>query len=229
MAAALGVRFTDVRGYGFVPCGGTLKEISNIDVSGVDKRVHGAKFTVMCDVSNPLYGPDGAAHVYGPQKGADAAQVLLLDEGLRRFSAALIELTGEDYADIPGAGAAGGLGAGCMAFLGAGLMRGSDAIPELCGVKKHLADADLIITGEGKLDSQSFSGKVLSGILRYAGEVPVWSVCGKCECGEELLRSNNVTVFEASEGISVEESMSQPGKYLALATRKAASRLMKTE
>ena len=221
MAAALGFLFFDKHGKSFVPCGGTLGEIARIDAGGADKRIPESRFTVMCDVDNPLFGINGAAYVYSPQKGAGPEQVLTLDKGLRHLGAVISGQLGADHAETPGAGAAGGLGAGCMAFLGAKLVSGSEAILDLCGFKHHIADADLIITGEGKLDLQSFSGKVLSGILRDAGGVPVWSVCGLCECDEAVLREHNLTVFETSEGISVGESMAEPEKYLRIALQRA--------
>ena len=221
MAAALGVRFIDRLGAGFTPCGGSLGEIAQLDVSGIDKRIGESSFTVMCDVDNPLYGPEGAAHVFSPQKGADPGQVLALDEGLRHFGEVLLESFGTDYSGIAGAGAAGGLGAGCIAFLGAKLVNGSDAILKLCGFEKHLDGADIIITGEGKLDMQSFGGKVLSGILRYAGDVPVYSICGKCECDDALLRKHGVSVFETCMEASLEECMANPAKYVRIAARKA--------
>ena len=223
MAAALGVQFPDRCGNSFVPSGGTLKKIERIDISAIDERISRSKFTVMCDVDNPLFGTNGAAYVYSPQKGADPQQVLALDDGLRHLGAAFFRCFGINYENTPGAGAAGGLGAGCMAFLGARLMSGSEAILNLCGFKKHLTGADLIVTGEGKLDSQSFNGKVLSGVLRDAGEVPVISICGIRECDEDMLRKHRLTVFETSEGISVEESMGDPVKYLRLAAKKAMS------
>jgi len=274
MAAALGVRFLNDKGETFIPCGGTLVDIESIDISRIDERIKDCKFTVMCDVDNPLFGETGAAYIYGPQKGATSEQVIALDEGLRHLgtffmqngscqencpgsrknpwvchserseeslplaaqhvkdpSVALLPQDdncstvtlrrADDLANTPGAGAAGGLGAGCMAFLGANLVSGIDVILELCGFKKYITDADYVITGEGKLDSQSFSGKVLSGILREAGRVPVLSICGVCDCDEELLRKYNLKVFEASEGISVGESMAYPEKYLRLAAKKA--------
>ena len=226
MAAALGVLFYDKNGGSFVPCGGTLREITRIDAAGIDERVSGSSFTVMCDVDNPLFGINGAAYIYGPQKGASDEQVLLLDEGLRHLGAVLSENFSENFANIPGAGAAGGLGAGCMAFLGASLMSGIEAMLKLCSFESHRAGTDLIITGEGKLDSQSFSGKVLSGILQQAGGIPVWSICGVCECDETLLRSYDLTVFEASEGVSIEESMREPEKYLRKAARRAVQRII---
>jgi len=137
MAAALGVRFYNAIGDTFIPCGETLCNIVRIDTSGIDKRIGESSFTVMCDVDNPLYGTRGAAHIYGPQKGADPTQVLKLDEGLHHLGTILSEYFGKDpqsgkeFADIPGTGAAGGLGTGCIVFLGAKLMSGIDAILEL--------------------------------------------------------------------------------------------------
>jgi len=221
MGAALGIVYNDAEGNSFIPCGATLSKVAAIDMSGLDSRVSTSSFTVMCDVDNPLYGTRGAAHIYSPQKGATPEQVLFLDEGLRLLGGRLKESFGKDFAKTPGAGAAGGLGAGCMAFLGANLMSGIEAILKICGFENHLKDADLIITGEGKLDSQSFYGKVLSGILSKAGKVPVWSICGICECDEALLHGRGIMVFQTSEGISVEESMSNTEKYLRIAARRA--------
>ena len=227
MASALGVRFSDGSGKNFVPCGATLIDISQFDVSGIDKRIRDSKFTVLCDVDNPLFGENGAAYVYGPQKGANPEQVITLDNGLRHLGTKLFDHFGKDYANSPGAGAAGGLGVGCIVFLDAKLKRGSDAILKLCRFEDHLVGADAVITGEGKLDSQSFQGKVLSGTMSYAGDVPIVSICGVCECDDEVLRRHKLTVFETSEGISVEESMNDPKKYLTIAAQKAITALAK--
>jgi len=229
MAAALGVRFFDERGNSFVPCGGTLSKIAKIDMSDTDKRIRESSFAVMCDVDNPLYGENGAAHVYSPQKGATPEQVLALDEGLRHLGDVLFGFFGIDHAGMPGAGAAGGLGAGCIAFLGAKLASGIEMILQLCDFEKHIADANLIITGEGKLDSQSFSGKVLSGLLRNAGRAPVWSICGVCDCDKETILRHGVTVFQACEGASASESLSDPEKYLRIAAGKAMMKLRNEE
>ena len=221
MAAALGVRFLDRRGESFMPCGGTLQNIERIDTSSLDERIAESRFTVMCDVDNPLYGENGAAYIYSPQKGAKPEQIPLLDKGLQKLGKLFFEMTGEEIADYPGAGAAGGLGAGCIAFLNAKLKSGIETILEICRFKEQITDADIIITGEGKLDAQSFSGKVLSGVLREAGDVPVWSVCGICECDESLVRRHDLTVFQTSEGLTAKESMENPAKYLSIAVRKA--------
>ena len=221
MAAALGVSFHDENEDAFVPCGETLCDIKSINKDDLDKRVAESSFTVMCDVDNPLHGERGAAFIYGPQKGASPGQVKILDKGLRHYGVVLHKSFGRSFDSIPGSGAAGGLGAGCMAFLGASLMSGIDAILKLYDFKQHCLDADLIITGEGKLDSQSFQGKVLSGIMREAGSVPVWSICGVCDCDGSFLREHNLVVFQASEGVSVKESMREPAKYLRIAAQRA--------
>jgi len=221
MAAALGVKFTDKQGNSFIPCGETLIDIADIDMSNLDERIKTCTFTVMCDVDNPLYGPNGAAYIFGPQKGANPEQVRILDAGLRSYSTVLKERFGRTFNEVPGAGAAGGLGAGCMAFLGATLKSGIDTLLELYNFKELCKDADIIITGEGKLDLQSFQGKVLSGIIRVAGTTPVWSICGTCDCDPAILREKKIIVFQASEGISIEESMNNPIKYLKLATKRA--------
>jgi glycerate kinase len=223
MAAALGVKFFDATGKSFIPSGGTLCDIARIDTNGMEERVHTSTFTVMCDVDNPLFGLRGAAQVFGPQKGADASQVLDLDTGLQHLNNIWIETFGTDCSQVPGAGAAGGLGAGSIVFLGAKLESGIDAILDLHAFQEQLTDADLIITGEGKLDSQSLSGKVLSGILRRAGAVPVISICGVCDCDADLLQSHGLVVYQTSEGISASESMQEPEKYLKLTAAKTAS------
>ena len=226
MAAALGVRFLDNNGNSFVPCGETLCDITRIDMSGIDKRVANIGYTVMCDVDSPLFGETGAAYVFGPQKGASPQQVRILDDGLRHYGEILKEHFGRTFCDIPGAGAAGGLGAGCMAFLGAQLKSGIDTLLDLYKFNERRIGADLIITGEGKLDSQSFQGKVLSGILREAGDVPVWSVCGVSDCDESFLKEKGVEVFQASEGISPEESLREPAMYLKIAAKRAMEKII---
>jgi len=221
MASALGVKFLDEKGNVFIPCGETLNKIVQFDTSNIDKRISECNFTVMCDVDNPLFGERGAAYIYGPQKGATPEQVLELDKGLRHYGEILSGHFGSTFCNIPGAGAAGGLGAGCMAFLKASLISGIDAILELCNFSEHVKDTDLVITGEGKLDEQSLQGKVLSGLMKKANGVPIWSICGVSDLDKTLLSESGMKFFEASEGVSVEESMSSPEKYLKIAVNKA--------
>lgn len=154
-AAALGVRFFDQSGKEFVPTGKTLADVDRIDASQVKATLDGVTITVMCDVENPLCGPNGAAHVFGPQKGADEAMVERLDRGLGHLAQVVERDLGVSVAQIPGAGAAGGMGAGCMAFLGAELKSGIECVLDTVGFDGLLDGTDLMITGEGQIDSQS--------------------------------------------------------------------------
>jgi len=235
MAAALGVKFLNKHGDEFIPCGETLIDIAGIDTTALDKRIAECNFTVMCDVDNPLCGIDGAAYVYGPQKGANPDQIVILDAGLRHYGAVLKKHFGKDFADIPGAGGAGGLGTGCLAFLNAEIQSGINAILNIYDFKKQCKDADLVITGEGKLDAQSFQGKVLSGILRESGNVPVWSICGVCDFNAEELKEKSVTatrsepvvVFEICEIACVESCLKEPAKHLRATIYKALKTINK--
>ena len=180
MAAALGVRFYNGRGGAFVPVGGTLRDIARIDCSGIDKRLAGVQIAAMCDIENPLYGPKGAAYVFGPQKGADAAAVAALDAGLRHLAAVAARDLGTGCAGDPGAGAAGGLGFGMRAFLGAELKNGIETALDAAGFDALLQGADLVVTGEGRLDAQSGMGKAVGGVARRAKRagVPVIALAG---------------------------------------------------
>ena len=179
-AAALGTVFRDKEGREFVPTGDTLGLISEYDGSKTADLLSGVSVTAICDVRNPLYGPQGAAFVFAPQKGADGQEVLLLDEGLRHIGGLMQKESGKDVADIPGAGAAGGLGAGVVAFLGGELKPGIEAVLDVLDFDSIAADADLVITGEGKLDSQSFQGKVIDGVSKRTQRmgVPLIAVVG---------------------------------------------------
>lgn len=180
MLMALGVRFLDDKGKEMEPIGKNLLNIARIDTKSLNKRIKMAKFTVMCDVTNPLVGQNGATYVFGPQKGANKEQLHLLESGMKNYAAKIKETLGIDVADLPGGGAAGGMGAALMAFCGAFLQSGIKTILELINFKDIIADADLIITGEGRIDGQSANGKVLDGIGRYAKErnIPVIALAG---------------------------------------------------
>ncbi|HQU57754.1 MAG: glycerate kinase [Phaeodactylibacter sp.] len=180
LAAALGYRFLDEGGEVLPATGANLSRVSAIDSSHARFDQEEVQVEVLCDVDNPLYGEGGAAFVYAPQKGADELTVSELDAGLRHFAKLLEDKFGQDFAHTPGAGAAGGLGAGAMAFLGASLRPGIAAVMELSGFDARLADADLVITGEGKIDRQTLHGKLIYGITRRAQAqgVPVIALCG---------------------------------------------------
>ena len=179
-AAALGVRFYDADGQSFVPVGDTLGRIARIDTAEAEALLRSVEITVMCDVTNPLYGPTGAAYVFAPQKGADAEKVKSLDAGLRHFGDVIRSQLGIDVSRMPGAGAAGGMGAGCVALLGGMIQSGIDAVLDVTGFDRQLEGADLVITGEGRIDSQSADGKVISGVARRtrAKGVPLIAIAG---------------------------------------------------
>ena len=179
-AAALGVRFYDADGQSFVPVGDTLGRIARIDTAKADELLRSVEITVMCDVTNPLYGPTGAAYVFAPQKGADAEKVKSLDAGLRHFGDVIRSQLGIDVSRMPGAGAAGGMGAGCVALLGGTIQSGIDAVLDVTGFDRQLEGADLVITGEGRIDSQSADGKVISGVARRtrAKGIPLIAIAG---------------------------------------------------
>ena len=186
-AQALGVIFTGPDGQACV-CGlsgGALKDIEGIDISDRDERVGEARIRVACDVSNPLTGPDGAAAVYAPQKGATPEMVALLEAGLAHLAGVIRRELKIDVERSPGAGAAGGLGAGLVAFAGATLESGVKMIAQAVALPRRLAGADLCITGEGKLDASSLSGKTAVGVARMAREagVPVICIPGQAALG----------------------------------------------
>lgn len=218
MAAALGFRFFDVAGHLLDPIGGNLEKVVLIDESNVSPLLKPLQVSVLCDVNNPLYGPNGAAHVYAPQKGADVETVNKLDQGLAHFAKAVAQWSGTDFSDIPGAGAAGGLGFGAMAFLDAQLRPGTDTILDQIGFERHLQKADVLITGEGKLDRQTLQGKLIGGVTRLAGKykVPVMALCGQLAIAGEELKSLGIREAHAimPPGMSLEESMARTSELL---------------
>ena len=194
MAAALGARFF-CGGAEFVPTGRTLSKIDGIDVSKIKKVLRGVEFFALCDVKNPLYGKDGAAYVFAPQKGVRNGETEMLDAGLRHLAAVLKKDVGKDISNIEGAGAAGGLGGGAAAFLGAKPTSGIERILDVLRFDEHLAGADLVITGEGCADAQSVCGKAVSGVAARAtaAGVPVMCVAGKIGDGADALYGIGVT------------------------------------
>ncbi|MDR2795552.1 MAG: glycerate kinase [Spirochaetaceae bacterium] len=179
-AAAAGIRFIDSSGKEFTPTGGSLSNISRIDKSGMDAALKAVEIVAMCDIDNPLYGKNGAAYVFGPQKGAGVEMVKFLDDQLRVAAEAVKRDLGQDIAAIPGAGAAGGMGGGMMAFFGARLEMGIETVLDTASFDSLVKDADLVFTGEGKIDTQSLRGKVVIGTARRAKKhgVPVIAIVG---------------------------------------------------
>lgn len=180
MAQALGISFTDQYGNEVGFGGGELKKIKKIDVSKVHSLLKEAEIIAISDVTNPLFGPTGASCVFGPQKGADISMIEVLDDNLKYFSEMVKSELDKEIANIPGAGAAGGLGAGLIAFCDTVIKPGIEIVLDIANIDKHLIDADLVITGEGKIDGQSKYGKVPVGVAKRAlkYDVPVVAIVG---------------------------------------------------
>ncbi|MGD9559874.1 MAG: glycerate kinase, partial [Oscillospiraceae bacterium] len=204
-AAALGVRFTDASGQSFVPVGATLHDIAGIDVAPAKALLAGVQITAMCDVEAPLYGPSGAAAVFGPQKGADAAMVQRLEEELICLDKAIQAHLGLKVATQPGAGAAGGFGAGVLAFLGGELRSGIETVLDIVHFDDQLADADLVFTGEGRIDRQSLDGKVVIGVARRAllRQVPVVAIVGDVGEGAESAYACGVSAIFSTNRVAL--------------------------
>ena len=230
-AQAIGVAFTDAAGE---PCvcglaGGGLPAVHRIDLARRDPRVAQARIRVACDVTNPLTGPSGAARVYGPQKGATPEMVEQLDAALAHLAEVIRRDLGLDVAHLPGAGAAGGLGAGLVAFLGAELQRGVEIVADAVGLSARLAGADLCLTGEGKLDRQSLSGKTAVGVARVAREaaVPVLCIPAQAETGLDhggLFAA--VRPLVAGE-VTVADAMHRPAELLRRRAADAVGRFVR--
>lgn len=204
MAAALGIHFYDAQDREFVPTGGTLKEIRRIDMSRREKLLDQIELLAMCDITNPLTGPEGAAHVFSPQKGADEGMIQELEAGMVHY-ASILEQTVQipKIRELPGGGAAGGMGTGMAALLGAKLIPGIQAVLDTVQIDALAEHADLILTGEGKIDSQSIHGKVLSGIARRgkALGIPVVAIAGGIdrEALPELYRDGLTAAFSINQ------------------------------
>ena len=185
-AAALGARFLDANGDSFVPVGGTLSRIANIDLAQTKELLDGVTVVAMCDIDNPMHGSRGAAYVFAPQKGADEPMVRLLDGELVALDQTISRTLGIETANLPGAGAAGAMGAGVVAFFGAQLKPGIETVLDTVGFDERVAGADFVVTGEGKLDSQSLRGKVVIGVARRAKRagVPVVAIVG--DIGDDI-------------------------------------------
>lgn len=197
MLTALGFRFLDKDGRELPPGGGALLSLASIDTSDAMIDITGCRFVIISDVTNPLYGPDGAACVFGPQKGASPEMVALLDKALRRYAEAVRAATGRDVADKPGAGAAGGLGEAFLAFFNSELKPGVDAVLDLVDFDSAVEGASLVITGEGRIDSQTLFGKLPLGVCSRAAVagVPTVAIAGMVAEPVSLLKGGFAGVF----------------------------------
>jgi glycerate kinase len=229
MLQALGVRLLDDAGNDLGPGGGELARLARIDVSGLDPRVGESRFDIACDVNNPLVGPNGASAIFGPQKGATPEMVARLDACLAHYGQLIARDLGKDVADMPGAGAGGGIAAAMVVFLGGRLRPGIEIIAEAVGLERAVQDADLVITGEGRIDGQSISGKTPVGVARVAKRhgKPVIGIGGGLARDAGAVHAHGIdAVFAAvCRPCTVEEALAQAHDNLRAAARNMAQAL----
>lgn len=203
MLQALGVQLLDKNQQPLAPGGAALAELAQVDLQGLDSRIAQTNFTVACDVTNPLCGLLGASAIFGPQKGATPEQVAMLDEALNHFANICANTLNLDYREKPGAGAAGGTGFAALTFLNATFRPGFELIAELTKLEQKIKQATLVITGEGRMDSQTLHGKVPFGVGRLARshQVPAVALVGALEDGYQELYAHGITcAFSAASG-----------------------------
>ena len=226
VAQALGARLLDADGKDIVFGGIGLKDLAKIDVATIDARIAASETVVACDVDNPLTGPRGAAYVYSPQKGASPEEVKLLDAYLEHFAAVVKRDMDKDVKETPGAGAAGGLGAGLMAFLNAELKSGIDIVIEASRLPERMAAADLVITGEGKLDFQTVYGKTPIGVAKVAQgkKIPVLAIAGGIEKGAETSYEEGIDAMMSivPGPMSLDDAIENAAELVSSAAEKAA-------
>jgi glycerate kinase len=203
MAAALGTKFYNAKGESFIPVGGTLSKVRSIDNTETELLTKGLEIIGICDIDNPMFGEQGAAYVFAPQKGADQLMIELLDRELRSFAAVMEKALGVEVASVKGAGAAGAMGAGVLAFLNGQLKQGINTVLDLVEFEKLLDGCDAVFTGEGRLDAQSLYGKLIVGIARRAKptNIPVIAVVGIMDENMSEIFDEGVTeVYETARG-----------------------------
>jgi glycerate kinase len=227
MLAALGARFLDADGNTLQPGGAALARLARIDVAGLDSRLQEVKLVVASDVTNPLCGPMGAAATYGPQKGADPSAVAELDAALAVFGDAIEAAAGRLVADLPGAGAAGGTTAALLGFTPATVRPGVEVVAELVGLADALEAADLVLTGEGRADEQTLSGKAAMGVARLARtrSSPVVLLCGALGQGAAALDASGTFAVVQPIGdrpMTLDESIADTERLLTNAAERVA-------
>jgi glycerate kinase len=226
MLVALGAKVQDSQGQALTDLGGgALQRVASVDLSGLDARLRSTTLVLASDVTNPLLGPDGAAAVFGPQKGASPAQVAQLDAGLANWRQALLSCGGGDIEGFAGAGAAGGVGGVAVAALGASFRPGIEVALELVGFDRWAAQAGLVITGEGRFDRQTLRGKAVMGVAAAAARanVPVCVLAGSIEPGgAELSLPGCAVVLSIADGpLGMDQSHQRAAELLTNAARRA--------
>lgn len=229
MLQALGGRLLDASGADLAAGGAALNLLERIDLSGLDARIKDCVFDVACDVNNPLVGPQGASAIFGPQKGATPEMVAQLDNNLRHYAHIIARDLHYDVAEVPGAGAGGGIGAGMMVFLGGRLRPGSEIVTDAVGLDAAVSDADLVITGEGRIDGQTIQGKTPVGVARVAQRhgKPVIAISGSLGSGAAAVHGHGIAaVFgSVSRPCTVEEALANAAANVRSAARNVAATL----
>jgi glycerate kinase len=229
MLQALGVRLLDAHGREIGPGGGELARLERIDASGLDGRVRDSDFQIASDVANPLVGPNGASAIFGPQKGATPEMVVQLDANLRRYAGILRRDLGQDVADLPGAGAGGGIAAAMIVFLNGRLRPGVEIVTEAVGLDAAVRGADLVVTGEGRIDGQTVHGKTPMGVARVAARhgVPVIAIAGSLAADAGAVHAHGIeAVFgSVTRPCSVAEALAAAADNLRSSARNVAALL----
>ncbi|WP_242203914.1 glycerate kinase [Aestuariivivens insulae] len=230
MATALGYRFLDKHNQEVKPIGANLSHIETIDATKVHPRLHTVSFKIACDVTNPLYGKQGAAYVYAKQKGASFNDIKMLDDGLQRFSKVLKTVFGIDSQRVEGAGAAGGMGMASKVFLKGELQSGIELIKELANFEAHITNADWIITGEGLLDVQTLSGKTIWGVTPAVKtkQCKVAALCGAIDLNEDALKNLGIDYADAvmNHAENLEDAMQNSQAYVYKMAKIFAEKIM---
>lgn len=215
---AMGAKITDQSGDLIFPVGESLKHIRNINRQPVLDLLEGKRITAICDVDNPFYGREGAAYTYAPQKGADEAAVQVLDVGLQHVAELVLHDLKIDLQQVYGSGAGGGFAGGAHAFMGAELKRGTDVVFEITNFYEVVAWADVVITGEGRLDNQSLQGKLVHGVVGAAQKLgkPVFVICGESQLTADQVKILNATeIFSLTDYLGKEAAIRQPAETLS--------------
>lgn len=229
-AKALGVKFLDKEGNNIGEGGGAVDKLNSIDISNIDPRIKDCNITAACDVDNPLCGPKGASHVFGPQKGADSSMIEFLDKNLSHYAEIIKRDLSIDIINTPGSGAAGGLGAGIMAFLNASMKRGIDIVIELTDLEQKIKDADLVFTGEGMIDFQTAFGKAPFGVAKIAKkyDIPVIAIAGGIGKDAETLYSKGFdSIFSIVDGPMTLDNAIENSSILIERTAERIARVFK--
>jgi glycerate kinase len=227
MVQALGAKLLDKQGQQIGPGGAALEALASIDVRELDKRLADCRIEVACDVTNPLTGKEGASAIFGPQKGATPKMIARLDQALGHYAKLIARDLDVEVLNLAGGGAAGGMGAGLFAFCGAELRRGIEIVTEALSLDAHVADADLVITGEGRIDSQTINGKVPVGVASVAKRynVPVIGIAGSLTADVGVVHDHGIdAVFSVIYKIcSLDDALANAGENVRMAARNIAA------